>query len=252
MINNWYDAEFYHEPSEFEEQVESFKESLMNAVKEEYKAEMERLREKNKELLVYKSNFENIKTEYLRKERDLERERENMRRELRKERLSSLMEDFKVTMYQVNTEWIKPKKCDKCDENRLIHYKTPLGNDANERCTCNKSKAIYVPVEFICVRLHLDNQENELTVWYNIPTKDDENGLKYSFSSRLDTVYSGGMDFEKLDKYGTFFNTIEECQAYCDWLNAWELSNVQQLPEPIPAKGQQGLWNCQPGGTGDE
>ncbi|MFD5022241.1 ASCH domain-containing protein [Paenibacillus sp. NPDC058367] len=24
---------------------------------------------------------------------------------------------------------------------------------------------------------------------------------------------------------------------------AWELANVNQLPEPIPAKGQQGLWN---------
>lgn len=24
---------------------------------------------------------------------------------------------------------------------------------------------------------------------------------------------------------------------------AWELTNVQQLPKPIPAKGQQGLWN---------
>lgn len=24
---------------------------------------------------------------------------------------------------------------------------------------------------------------------------------------------------------------------------AWEMTNVQQLPEPIPAKGQQGFWN---------
>lgn len=24
---------------------------------------------------------------------------------------------------------------------------------------------------------------------------------------------------------------------------AWEMSNVQQLPQPVPAKGQQGLWN---------
>lgn len=26
---------------------------------------------------------------------------------------------------------------------------------------------------------------------------------------------------------------------------AWELANVQMLPEPIPAKGQQGLWNVE-------
>lgn len=30
---------------------------------------------------------------------------------------------------------------------------------------------------------------------------------------------------------------------YSNGRYAWELSNVQQLPEPIPAKGQQGLWN---------
>ncbi|RXZ84446.1 ASCH domain-containing protein [Paenibacillaceae bacterium] len=29
---------------------------------------------------------------------------------------------------------------------------------------------------------------------------------------------------------------------------AWELTDVQQLPEPIPAKGQQRLWNWEPEG----
>jgi hypothetical protein len=24
---------------------------------------------------------------------------------------------------------------------------------------------------------------------------------------------------------------------------AWELSNIRRLPEPIPARGQQGIWN---------
>lgn len=27
---------------------------------------------------------------------------------------------------------------------------------------------------------------------------------------------------------------------------AWELSNIRRLPEPIPARGQQGLWNWEP------
>ena len=27
---------------------------------------------------------------------------------------------------------------------------------------------------------------------------------------------------------------------------AWELANVQRLKEPVPAKGQQGLWNWEP------
>lgn len=27
---------------------------------------------------------------------------------------------------------------------------------------------------------------------------------------------------------------------------AWKLANVKKLPEPIPAKGRQGLWNWEP------
>jgi hypothetical protein len=30
---------------------------------------------------------------------------------------------------------------------------------------------------------------------------------------------------------------------YSDGRYAWELTDINQLPEPIPAKGQQGLWN---------
>ncbi|WP_110933768.1 ASCH domain-containing protein [Paenibacillus bouchesdurhonensis] len=30
---------------------------------------------------------------------------------------------------------------------------------------------------------------------------------------------------------------------YTDGRFAWQMSDVQRLPEPIPAKGQQGLWN---------
>ena len=37
--------------------------------------------------------------------------------------------------------------------------------------------------------------------------------------------------------------------ALGDWTPgryAWELRNIKLLPEPIPAKGQQGLWNWEP------
>ena len=50
--------------------------------------------------------------------------------------------------------------------------------------------------------------------------------------------------------FGDYFvPTIGE-MALGDWTPgryAWELRNVRLLPEPIPAKGQQGLWNWEPG-----
>lgn len=42
---------------------------------------------------------------------------------------------------------------------------------------------------------------------------------------------------------------------YDDGRYAWDLIQIRQLPKPIPAKGQQGLWNWQPRGReaqGDE
>jgi activating signal cointegrator 1 len=33
---------------------------------------------------------------------------------------------------------------------------------------------------------------------------------------------------------------------YSDGRYAWSLTNVQTLPEPVPVKGQQGLWNWEP------
>lgn len=49
--------------------------------------------------------------------------------------------------------------------------------------------------------------------------------------------------------FGDYFVPTEKEMALGDWTPgryAWELQNVRILPEPIPAKGQQGLWNWVP------
>ena len=58
-------------------------------------------------------------------------------------------------------------------------------------------------------------------------------------------VYKVGSEFP--------FNDLDECEEvwgdelvfgdYTEGRYAWELRDVQRLPEPIPVKGQQGLWN---------
>ena len=47
---SWYEDDFYNEPSEFEIQVEEFKESLAKAIKGEFLEEMGRLKEENRKL----------------------------------------------------------------------------------------------------------------------------------------------------------------------------------------------------------
>ena len=46
--------------------------------------------------------------------------------------------------------------------------------------------------------------------------------------------------------FGDYFVPTEKEIILGDWTPgryAWEMANVKILPEPIPAKGNQGLWN---------
>ena len=59
--------DFYNEPSEFEEQIEEFKQSLMDSVKEEFTDEMELLRKENKRLQDIKFRMREIEAEHQKK-----------------------------------------------------------------------------------------------------------------------------------------------------------------------------------------
>ena len=63
----YYPDDFYCEPSEFEMQVEEFKESLAKSIKSEFLEEMERLKAENRKLQGIKDNFEQVKRDYERK-----------------------------------------------------------------------------------------------------------------------------------------------------------------------------------------
>ncbi|MEK5415220.1 ASCH domain-containing protein [Paenibacillus sp. FSL L8-0708] len=68
--------------------------------------------------------------------------------------------------------------------------------------------------------------------------------LKECFKIRRDVL--GGVIALESDTRKTHFSTLDKELAF-GWFgsgrSAWETTNVQLLPEPIPAKGQQGLWN---------
>lgn len=68
--------------------------------------------------------------------------------------------------------------------------------------------------------------------------------LKECFKVHHDEL--GGVIALESETRKTHFNTLDKEFAF-GWYEsgryAWELRVVQRLPEPIPAKGQQGLWN---------
>lgn len=214
---SYYEEDFYNEPSEFDNMVEDFKLSLIQSVKEDFQLKMERLTKENKELQEVKANFDKIQKDFKQKELQLERERNDLERKVRNERLASLMKDFAIIMYRTGYSYEKKPKCNKCDNYRRVKYKTPLGKDASENCECDVSKTIYIPEEYQCSEFSIKRNGVGMSAHYKMKAERD---YDYAVSSTFcETTYNADMKYEDVSQYSTFFKTEEECQGYCDYLN---------------------------------
>lgn len=221
-----YDPEdFYREPSEFEEQVEEFKESLRKSVKQEFLDEMERLRKENKNLRDIKDKLDLFEREK-RKELSLLREKTaDAAREARRVRFNQLFAEFMPAVYCVSYHFEKGPKCDKCDENRIIYYTTPLGRKASEYCTCNQTRTVFEPEVRYASEIRLNNWggNDGLIVWYK-PKRDDEDVTSRVFKGYCDEMRPEDIE----DKNLAAFKEMERCQAYCDWLNEKERAKEKE------------------------
>lgn len=211
-----YDEEFYNEPSEFDQQVDEFKQALMKSVKADFIAKMDRLEKENVELQKIKGNWESIQSEYADKHRQLEYKKENMEREVRRTRIGELMKDLEVKLYDVGYEYLKHPKCNKCNENRQFEFTSPTGKILKENCDCAGNYSIYVPEETIMSEMR--SRDGKVTAWYK-KYRDSDEGMTLSSSTVVTKIYDPVMEFQSLEQYGTFFRNIEDCQRYCDWLN---------------------------------
>lgn len=215
---DWYEEDFYNEPSEFEMQIDEFKQSLMQSVKKEFLDKLERLEEENKDLQDIKKNFLSIKNDYEDKERKLEREYQYLKSQVRRERLGEIMKDSEIEMYTVASRSHEKPKCDKCDDERKIHYTTPLGKKTYETCDCAKRTYVY---EVISTMLHSFSFRNgEARAWYEVKKDRDDEWLHYHEDSiSMNNLIESESQFEDAWAYRALFKTKELAQKYCDYKN---------------------------------
>lgn len=218
--------EDFYEPSEYDQMVEEFKEALRESVKREWLDKMNSLEEENKKLQEVKKNFNAIKSDFEKAkwecEQESERIKESAKRDAYRARLSELLGNMKAKYWCIKKEIIKKPKCDKCDNNRMVAYITPLGRQAKEYCTCNEVESKYVPCEVVIYRIELYNSKIE--AWFVQKDKDNEDIL-INFSE-----YYGDKDvikdeddistFAELDERDLYFESLEKCQEYCNYLNS--------------------------------
>jgi hypothetical protein len=217
MSYEYYDeSDFFHEPSEFEQQMDELKESLLKSVKKDYIDEMERLKKENEELQEVKKNMKNLESEHRDSLAKLNRERQDLEYKVRRERISSLVggTEYFTTAYRS-----KPKtRCGKCDDGR-IRYKTPSGKDAYEYCECHGNYHIYEPIPIILSELSI--RDGKGCAWYKVRDSGryDEYLEYYGDSISGTELIKDEKQFEGLSAYKTLFETEELAQKFCDLKN---------------------------------
>jgi len=217
----YYDDEPYYEPSLVDDILNEYQQKMKDALLESVKHQIEKTKTDNENLKAENKKLQKQVSEINQKERELETQKKNLIWEVRRERLSKLMEDFKIIMYQASATYVKQPKCDKCNKDRQIAFKSPSGKTVHEDCECNKSNTIYAPKANIVYEFKVDRHNSEkMSAWYTVEESSYDKEEYYSHNTTFaETIYNTEMSFENLNTYKTFFKTIEECQTYCDWLN---------------------------------
>lgn len=212
----------YYEPSEFEEEIEKLKQCLRDSVSkeiEELKAENARMKDIVDNYDAKMEELENLKWEQEWKAKLL---RQDIEAEIRKQRLSELLEPYKEYLWGVDCDYVQGKKCSKCDANRMIHFKSPQGNDCTEKCSCAVAKKVFKVVKLNVVELHLDEYSHKLSGHWceekRYGQEDDDYSL-ISESQVKERMYHGQPYKEIKRSYMVYFKTEEEAQGYVEWLN---------------------------------
>lgn len=232
MYNDYFDLP---EPSTGDIVFEELKRILLGTLKEEIKSELEHLRAENEELRPYKEERDRMHNTLIRTQQACEKRIQDAERNARNMMLEELFGDCIIDAWKVGREYIKGPKCDKCDENRKLHYVTPRGRAMTEDCECAESFVQYTPIPAIMARFkvkpreRVSNQNNSdswhhpVFRWYATEYERIEDGTEFVIDSEAEVGSYRFADkddtpFEKLNEWNSVFTSKERCQAFCDYL----------------------------------
>ena len=219
-----YDEEPCYEPTLADVIMMEYQQKMKDALLESVKQDIESVKQENAYLKEqnYKLN-EKVK-EIAERERELENKKSNLERQVRSERLSSLMKDFKVVMYAEERAYVDLPKCGNCNENRKIEFISPLGRKTTEPCTCNVRKTVYAVREYILTEFKISDHKDMMAMWYKIKEDSRHDYASHNRTIYAEMIYSEDMKFEDIGSQDVFFKSKDDCQKYCDWLNSKEVS----------------------------
>lgn len=224
----------YHEPSTGELVYEEVRQLLLKAVKQEYIDEMERLRKENEELRPYRDQKQAFENKIQQLEWQYDHKVHQAEENAKKMLMEDLLGENKLTCWRPKHKFIEQPKCDKCDDDRKIHFKSPLGKDMTENCSCSVKSSVYEPEETYLLRFtikhkckagnHDSNFCSDRPIYrYYAPRlfRDTKDETEFIFDYECEKgCYrpTDTDDFEKLNEYNAVFSDYDRCKAYCDYL----------------------------------
>ncbi|MER2061436.1 MAG: hypothetical protein ABS894_00745 [Aerococcus urinaeequi] len=214
----------YYEPSEYDIMIDQLRATLMESVKQEHKDRMDRLEKENAELQEVKTRMQDIDREHRMKISELERAKSNVVDSVRRERLADLMKNLGHEIFGITYDYVYGEKCDNCDDDRYVHFKSPSGKGMREECECKQNRVM----KFKTIS-HVTCEANVRTgvVWYR-PYNHDSDSFVEDTSGRTREVVKDDENFEFIRssvKWCSELSFAKEGRAleFCAWLNDQKL-----------------------------
>ena len=230
MYNDYFD---FPEPSTGDIVFEEIKKVLLGTLKEEIKQELEALRKENEELRPFKEDRDRL-------QRELDTLRSDCNRRIREadtnaenRMFEALLGEHMIQAWKVGKDYILPPKCEKCDDQRKLHFISPRGKAMTEPCECSQSEVVYSPKPALLARFRVKpdaiakNQFRDdsfcnkpLHYWYTTEysTLDDAE-FRISDCSEVGAPRASDLKpMNELNEWHSVFTSKERCQEFCDYL----------------------------------
>jgi hypothetical protein len=219
----------YYEPSQADIILDEFMGKMREALTVTAKNEIEQLRRENAELTDANKKLRQEAVAVNMRSQELERKEKNLECRFYEKKFSEILEPFmnNITVYTASHEGHSQAKCSYCDDEGNLTFTAINGQETRKQCQCRNFIYWYEPI--ICELRELslfkyrfsDGNKFIATGKFEKDSGDDERYFKSETRMVLDVFSQEVVGQIKTDyDKRIVFTSKEECQKYCDWLNA--------------------------------
>lgn len=209
--------------SEYDQMILDFKEYLRDSVKQEVANEISELKDKLAELKEIESKWDEKCREVDEERYQLQQCKREAEKTAKRCRLSELMESIEQEAWTLKGqyEYILPK-CDKCDKDRVRHFKSPLGRDMKEPCECAKRKYIYrvEPLKLYKIHQRVRSNGEPDDVWLYYALYKSNGYFNGDVDEDIELVNIRLGEKEHRERYHPIFFDRDDAQEYAEESNA--------------------------------